>query len=676
MLKFQPRQKTEPKQQEMWYSPIPVDVMWGIYARQSTPAQLIKNAESTEMQTDDLIEWLIAKGIQEKHWQLFDADLGVSGTLRIDQRTGLQELVERIQADEIKAVLVYQISRLFRDDTGVEYNTFATICKQHNCVLVTADGMVFDFNNRMHVKMFRFLAEYAAEFIPQQIGLLHAARLRRAQKGFYAGLGAVPSGFMVDKDKANPTYKKLIPLPTHKPIVVSLFKRFYEIGAENKIQFFRELDEQPYIFPEFDTSVDQATRGSNRRRKVPGGYHMSRYAIERMLCNPVNIGWWIVQGDIISTNNHEPLLKPEEQYLFWYAFESLSPYTTEGEVNTHRVLPNRRYIQRKKRGKAGLLKYRINTPGGKVYTHWNKNHCSYNISQFPSRVMRKSDTEIEVSLIDGAFVTLLFSKLESTHDFDGYRAWLSAEAKRQTESQGVVIVQLAELELRLESIQDEKLAIRVEVKQAKLSEKEAPPMLARLREKEGKLETLKTQLTEKVQQGQAGGQRKGKSPQAALRTYDEFHVELHKLKQVWHKKPFEKRQNFINTLVQKAVLIMESPHWLRLEIHWGYPVWTPDTIYLYRPRGKTPFWTDEEKAIVIDHYPKAKAAMLLQLLPNKSWSSIRSVAMQLGVKREVFGKNTLPIPIHETWGDYLFSQQRVKEECRLKCQVEESVNTE
>jgi len=79
------------------------------------------------MQTDDLVTWLIDRGIQDGQWQLFDADLGVSGTLRIDQRTGLQELVERIKADEIKAVLVYQISRLFRDDTGVQYNVFANI---------------------------------------------------------------------------------------------------------------------------------------------------------------------------------------------------------------------------------------------------------------------------------------------------------------------------------------------------------------------------------------------------------------------------------------------------------------------------------------------------------------------------------------------------------------------
>src|SRR5205085_9354986 len=184
-------------------------------------------------------------------WKMFDADLGISGTLPIEQRTGLQELVEYIKSGLIKAVLVYQISRLFRDDTGVQYNTFAEICKQHNCVLVTADGMVFNFNNRMHLKMFRFLAEYAAEYIPQQIGLLHAARMRKARKGLYVGLGGVPRGFIVDYNKESKTYRKFIPYTAHAEPVLSLFERFYALCGDASA-FCREVENMPYVFPAFE----------------------------------------------------------------------------------------------------------------------------------------------------------------------------------------------------------------------------------------------------------------------------------------------------------------------------------------------------------------------------------------------------------------------------------------
>lgn len=334
------QKKEQPDLQDIWYSPLPLDVMWGIYARQSTQAQLIHNIESTEMQTDDLIAWLVDRGVRDGRWKLFDADLGVSGTLRIDQRTGLQELVERIKAGEIKAVLVYQISRLFRDDTGVEYNVFANICKKHNCVLVTSDGMVFNFNNRMHLKMFRFLAEYAAEYIPQQIGLLHAARMRKARRGLYAGLGSVPRGYIVDYDKHSRTYKKFTPYLKHKKPVFDLYERFYALEGDFST-LCREVEEMPFVFPDFGPEVDRRNIRDKRWKKVPGGYHISRRGLLWLLTNPAYIGWWIINGGIISTDNHERIIDREHEYLFWYAFERLSPFTTQGEENMQRAISPR-----------------------------------------------------------------------------------------------------------------------------------------------------------------------------------------------------------------------------------------------------------------------------------------------------------------------------------------------
>ena len=222
MPSFKPKEQPE-DEQSLWNVKLPLDVFWGIYARQSTQAQLVNNIQSTEMQTDDLIQWLIVRGVTDKRIALFDADLGVSGTKRIDERTGLQELVEKIKQGKIRAVLVYQISRLFRDETGVQYNVFADVCKQNNCLLVTSDGMIFNFRNPMHLKMFRFLAEMAAEYIPQHIHLLHEARERKARKGLYAGMGTVPRGLVVDYGENSKTYGKYIVYRPHADIVLSLF---------------------------------------------------------------------------------------------------------------------------------------------------------------------------------------------------------------------------------------------------------------------------------------------------------------------------------------------------------------------------------------------------------------------------------------------------------------------
>jgi len=60
----------------------------------------------------------------------------------------------------------------------------------------------------------------------------------------------------------------------------------------------------------------------------------------------VYLGWWIVGSDVISRNNHEPIMDSEHEYLFWYAFEQLAPYTISGEENMQRTHRTYRFYQR------------------------------------------------------------------------------------------------------------------------------------------------------------------------------------------------------------------------------------------------------------------------------------------------------------------------------------------
>src|SRR6185312_13313994 len=422
MVVIKPKVK-EPEPIDIWNVKLPLNAIWGIYARQSTPAQLVKNTQSTEMQTDDLIKWIEERNLLARKICLFDADLGVSGTLRIDQRTGLQELVARIEADEIKVVLVYQISRLFRDETGVQYNVFATKCKEHNCLLVTADGMMFNFNNPMHIKMFRYLAELAAEYIPTQIKLLHQARLRKARQGFYAGQGTIASGYIVDYNQESPTFGKFIVYQDHKPPVLLLFERYYELGG-NFNALCREVDEMPFVFPDFEPWVDKRNVNHWKKRKhVPGGYKLKRFGVYSILTNPVYIGWWIVAGDVISRTNHEPLIDKEHEYLFWYAFDRLSGYTVDGEENEKRVIREQRYYQKSTivaTITSGILKDRIVADGAKVYVHNTGEKYSYilSYSQVRGGSTTVGDCQIDAATVDAAFSDCFFRHLEEVHELD------------------------------------------------------------------------------------------------------------------------------------------------------------------------------------------------------------------------------------------------------------------
>jgi hypothetical protein len=686
---FNPEPQPTP-QDEMWYSPIPLDVMWGIYARQSTLGQLLNHTESTEMQTDDLKAWLVQKGVKDGQWKLFDADLGVSGTLPIEQRTGLQELVEYIKSGLIKAVLVYQISRLFRDDTGVEYNTFAKICKEHDCVLVTADGMVFNFNNRMHLKMFRFLAEYAAEFIPQQIGLLQAARIRKAKRGFYVGLGNIARGYIVDYDKDSPTYKRLIPYEPYIQPVLNLFERFYALEA-NLAQLCREVEEMPYVFPDYELWVDRRNIRDKRFKKVPGGYHVTRRGLLSILTNPVYIGWLILNGDIISMNNHEAIIPPEKRYLFWYAFDALSEFTTKGEKNDKRTISPRRTFYQKKRThyEFGLLKGKIETPRGTpIYVHVSEGVHSYCTPKQGIVMASRQESEIETALIDTEFTKRLFLHLRQTHDFDMFRQWVTEVIQKQTTQLEIIQKQLEEVEIQQETILDERLAIRAhinqQIKDALASDKtanseelrerfeqEAAQDIERLRKRTARLDEREKELRAKLPNEEDDQQVK------TARTFADFQTELARLAEEWDEKPIKEKREFVSLLVEKTILSVMSTHWVEFIIHWKHPAWPNETLYIRRKFGKFHTWTEEENEFLRKFYRNGDKAMLLSSMPHRTWSGIRNQCNNLGVKR-VYRREYVGIDENTSWSDYQFFQAlQVNPSSRETiCLVDEGTNSD
>ncbi len=660
MRNFQPRQPHN-SQEDMWNTQLPITSTWGIYARQSTQAQLINNIQSTEMQTDDLIKWLIDKGANREHIALFDADLGQSGTLRIDQRTGLQELVERIQEDKVKAVLVYQVSRLFRDQTGVQYNVFADICKSHHCLLVTSDGMVFNFNNPMHLKMFRYLAEMAAEYIPQHIGMLHAMRLKKARKGLYAGLGTVSSGYIVDYRKDSPTYGKFIPYWPHAQVVHSFHERYYALEG-NFSQLNKEMEAMPFVFPPFEPWVDQRNLARWKRRELSGGgYNLSRYGLVGLLTNPVYIGWWIVQGDVISKTNHERIISEEDEDLFWYAFNSLSEYTIKGEVNTYReeVQGPKRFYQDHTTDHNALLKGKISSPLGLAYVHVFKGKSHYAIIPKTPEKRKVIASEVDTVIIDTPFTKRFFELLQETHDFDEFQRWVTDQAQKQQSVLGNLTRQLEEIDTQQDAILTEIVDIRKQIKenaqteeQRQQLEKEQQPFIDRLRTRFNNLEKPKAQLAEKVEE------LKQDKTLATLRKYADFQSEVKKLIPVWNKKPIEVRCEFVNLFVKQAVLTFASPHWIQLAIEWSHPAWGCDAFYIYRKRGLAPFWTEAEHETLKALYPMGTRNEILASLTTKSWSSIRAEALQIGVKRMVDVYQQPPtIPQFITWLDWQFMQE-------------------
>jgi DNA invertase Pin-like site-specific DNA recombinase len=664
MPDFRPKQRNE-DDENIWNIRLPLDIFWGVYARQSTPAQLINNVESTEMQTDDLIQWLVVRGVTDERIALFDADLGVSGTKRIDERTGLQELVEKIKQGIIKAVLVYQISRLFRDETGVQYNVFADVCKQHNCLLVTSDGMIFNFRNPMHLKMFRFLAEMAAEYIPQHIRLLHQARERKARKGVYAGMGTIPKGFIVDCNEKSKTYDKYIPYVPYAKVILSLFRRFYELDG-NFSRLCAELKMKTVVFPPFDENVSRKNNGLKRWKKVDGGYHISRNGLITLLTNPVYIGWWIVRGDVVSRDNHERIIPKEEEYLFWFAFDLLAEFTTSGEINHKRTAP-KRFYQHKTHPKAGLLKDRISGIDCAVYVHTRQDTPLYSVKNAKALIDRKFTTNINVEIIDKPFLKRFFEHLRSTHDFDNYHQYIKGIVTQKESTTTLLNSQLQNVEKQQSEIVDELLSIRRDIAKQVAEIVEADPTLDAdavkqklddeyapvvrdLRKRSGALETIKKEVQTKL------NSMEGERKIPVLPLYEDFHTELEKLVTVWDQKPFRDRQDFVNLFVSKAILSEVAPHWVKLEIDWSLPGWESEVLFIYRSKGHLTIWKQDERRFVKEYYPNGDRKELMSLLPDKTWGSIKNEAARQKLHRMANQAIDFFMPRETTWIDYQFAK--------------------
>jgi hypothetical protein len=472
-------------------------------------------------------------------------------------------------------------------------------------------------------------------------------------------MGTVSSGYIVDYRKGSPTQYKFVPYKPHAGVVFSLYERYYALCGDFT-QLWRELLDMPYVFPPFDASVDYRNLSRWHHRALPaGGYDLSRSGLELLLTNPAYIGWWIVRGDIVNTKNHERIIDEEHEYLFWYAFNRLSDYTVEGKVNEMRGEEPRRFYQRHTNDHTALLKDRIASPLGLAYVHVFEGKSNYALIPKPTSTKVKIRAfEVEARLIDAEFTSRFFHLLRETRDFDIYRKWLAEETERRAAAQVSVTAQLSEIDIQQEAIVDEVVDIRKQINSIKdqekkeQAEKEAQPILEGLRRRSANLEQIKEDLAKKLPTPEEQEELR------QARQFENFQTELERLIPVWDQKPFSVRKEFVNLFVKEAVLTFASPHYIQLDITWALPAWGQDRLYIYRSRGKAPFWTDAEHEILRTLYPLAPRTEILKALPTKSWNSIRAEALNRGVQRMVNVYQQPPtIPQFLTWADWQYMQE-------------------
>ena len=625
MKRYQKHEQPE-EQYNPWENPtIPKDAKVGIYGRQSTINQVKNNIGAGDMQIEQLITVANRLGIRDDNIILYIENKRADGTvknasgrLRIDQREGLNALVERIESDEIKAVIVFLEDRLFRDETQIEVNKFILICQEHNCLVITPH-MTYDFRNPYHRKQFRWKCEQAADFLRDYIkARLQDKKAQFAMRGYYDGR-AVPPGYIVDRREtiagiANPNFKKWMEYEQHAERMREIFDLFVQLGGKPK-KLFTELLKIPVLFPDFDASVDHRTVGKFFLKKVPGGYHITFNGLLHVLTNVAYIGWWVYKGHVVK-NNH-PAIIPEE--TFWYAFNRLSDVTPEGEER-EREHYRPRYHRSHKPVAPALLKDIITTNAAKKAVY-----CGCHFAGWYYMIMLRDSVNapvaekymILIDHVDIAFRTALLTHMHNTEDFAAFRSFVQTIQQEAEKKHADDAKELARIERRMQATL------------ASLTTDTDLPEVTRqaLNKIYAELDEDRQALLHKPHE---------QTPEQRVCVLLSYHDLLERLADEEKvTQVFDDMKLLAEATAKRVTLDGISPHFVLLTITWRTPVWGTDTALLWRPDGHTPLWTKEELAIVREHYPTMPQDELQKLLPRRSWRGIMTRAYLLGISRLV-----------------------------------------
>jgi DNA invertase Pin-like site-specific DNA recombinase len=360
---------------------LPLDYPCQLYPRVSTPEQ--KENVSAEMQKDK--SFACSCGWKEEDIILDERDLGVSGQTRMEDREAFNDMLHRIANNIIKAVVVANVDRLFRNKWGDESGKFMEICYTYGVIVITPD-FIYDFRIGWHIDRFKRRCEEAWNYLEYHVyGRLLPARDARALAGYWIG-GNMPIGFILDitekiNRRPNPNFYRYIPYEPHKKIVNWIFRRFKELH-DNLTSLMVEIEAMPYLFPPFDESVSSfiiSAAFSHYKKveiatvvdgveKIEIAYTIVTIgALRRLLTNRAYIGYWLHLGELVRTENHEAIVNLT---LFTYSYDRLSLVRLDGTTNPRLAEHHKRYIKRYNAERPAILSecVRSDNPKVSIYT--------------------------------------------------------------------------------------------------------------------------------------------------------------------------------------------------------------------------------------------------------------------------------------------------------------------
>ncbi len=489
---------------------------------------------------------------------------------------------------------------------------------------------------------------------------LHNIRYGIGRMGRWVGFG-LTLGYIPDRRERidglpNPDYLLYVPYAPHIEAANWHFDRFIATGC-HLMQFAREIEKLDCTFPAFEEWVDREIlaqihqyRVLDSDGKIKGYKIKSVGGLRNYFTNLKLIGYWVYKGELVSVDNHKPILDIDK---FMYVYNKISSVRLDGTANEEVLERRKRYTKRYYSDYEAILKNHIEPLNPKKRI----NVCPNPIEKDGERAEyyygfynRNDDFKtakymLSCQDVDRIFLRHFIDRLQKAEEFTEF---LNAEQAEQGEQQQI------ERDVQIQITATKSLLRKIE-QQVDSGEFTNPKLAQRANKRYGELEMELQRLEQNLEHVTRGGTKARKR-----RTYKQMMYEVGEVldeETLDELIPPNEMPEFIDAFIQKVVVDTLGPRFYKLHIHWVDPMWGIDELFCYRGGNPSSVWSAEEKALLKEHLLTMSREELMKLLPQRSYRSIATMALKLGLRCEGMYKIYPDQPYDLCWGDWQIIQE-------------------
>ncbi len=472
----------------------------------------------------------------------------------------------------------------------------------------------------MHIRLYRQEIERAADEIELLKMRLGGPKRQKALSGRFDGRSVAP-GYLVDHHAQSETYERYVIYPPHAEVVRLMFQAVLATGTPTRAA--RWLRDRGIIVPNFgpDVALEDVQRSSlvrhTHRQRCPGGFLITPSLVQSVATNPVYLGWWLVEGRLVHTDNHPAIIEEE---TFVLTQQVLSDHgrrpTSRGGVRSAdpQLLSGLLWCARHdvpRRMTAARVR-----PGGRYlcddsYAHGQTDYCC---TLLDARILDEPITDVvlrQCQFIEHAEAVL--AQLDTEYDT------VRDDARRRQHER-------RQLQHEIETLQQNLALTRTPEQVTMIFEQ-----IDRRRQRLQDLSELNPPAPGRVLTA------------AQVATVWAF---LADLRTGWDQQPASLRHEFLRLILDRVLVNAEGD---AVEAIAAWRSGVEQHLWIERPlrqRGGKERWTEADHAWLREHYAASTVQELEAQFPRRGYQAIRRQAETFGLKRPPRGR---PKPKGASW---------------------------